>query len=75
VIAFNIKPDIELVTFDSYLDFVFLVEIICTFFTAYPGNNMKLVTDKKTIAKHYICGTFIFEVLACMPFTALHLRS
>ena len=75
VIAFKIKPGIKMVVFDSYLDLVFLVEIICTFFTAYTGINKKLVTNKKKIAIHYILGTFIFDVLACVPFTALHLRS
>jgi hypothetical protein len=75
VIAFNVRPDIQLVTFDSYLDLVFLVEIICTFFTSFPGKNMKLVTSKKKIARNYICGTFILDVLACLPYGAVHLRS
>jgi uncharacterized membrane protein len=76
IISFDVEPGNNMVAFDSYLDFIFLVEIICTFFTAYhQGKNMKLVTDKKLIARHYMCGTFIIDVLACVPYSAMHLRS
>ena len=64
-----------MVVFELYLDVVFLVEILCTFFTAYIDKNMKLVTDKKKIASNYICGTFIVDAFACVPYSALHLRS
>jgi hypothetical protein len=76
VIAFNVTPGIKMVIFDSYLDLIFLIEIICTFFTAYNfGKNMKLITSKKQIARNYICSTFFLDVLACIPYSGLHLRS
>jgi hypothetical protein len=75
VVAFFRVPGITMVMFDIYFDFIFLIEIVSTFFTALIDKDMKLVTDRKRIARNYICGTFIFDVVACVPYSALHLQS
>ena len=42
------------VAFDLYLDFVFILEIICTFFIPYLNEQSRIVTDHKKIAARYL---------------------
>jgi hypothetical protein len=54
--------------FDLLVDFFFLIDIILTFFTAYQDNYGSIVTRKSLIAKNYIRGFFVIDVLTTFPF-------
>ena len=55
------------------VDFSFLIDMILTFFTAYfDEKQMRLVTNKCTIAKKYVFSWFFFDVLSIFPFEAFY---
>ena len=53
---------------DMVFDISFLVDIILTFFTAIKIPGQDMITSKKKIAKIYLKGWFIFDLLTCVPF-------
>ncbi|MFN9901133.1 MAG: ion transporter, partial [bacterium] len=49
------------------IDFIFLFDIIITFFTAYENETLDIIDDHKAIANNYIKGWFIFDVVSIFP--------
>ena len=52
---------------NTLVDFLFAVDIILNFFSAYFDSNEELVTDKRLIAKEYLRGWFIIDFVAILP--------
>eukprot|EP00808_Paulinella_micropora_P005897 g53396.t1 len=52
---------------DFLVEFIFITDVILRFFTAYMTDSMLLVTDLKSIAKHYFSTWFFLDLLACYP--------
>jgi len=50
------------------LDFIFLSDIVLNFFSAYKDTNDYIVVDHEKIAKNYIKGWFIVDLLSLFPF-------
>jgi len=67
-IAFSTETPFWCVTY-HFMNFVFFVDIILTFFTSIPAKNgFQEVFDKKKIALKYLQGWFIVDFLSILPF-------
>jgi len=69
------KPYISMVYFEIYLDLVFLVEIVSTFYMPYLNDQQRLVTNHRAIAKKYLQSYFLVEVFTLFPFSLFRYRS
>ena len=68
-LAFEIDSENTTDSILSYfIDLMFMIDIILIFFTAFYDEEMETVTDRKTIAKTYLKGWFILDLLAVIPF-------
>ena len=56
--------------FDLMVDFSFMVDIVLTFFTAYEEKGT-LVINRHMIAKNYLKGWFMLDVITTIPFQLL----
>ena len=51
------------------IDFMFLIDVMLSFFTSIPETEKKdETTDKKKIAIHYLQGWFSIDILSILPF-------
>ena len=63
-----------LFVFNRFVDLAFVVDMVLQFFLAYPediGSNRRtgrLVRDRSRIARHYLRGWFIIDLLSIIPF-------
>lgn len=69
------KPYLSMVWFEIYLDLVFFLEIISTFYMPFLNDQQRLITDRRSIARKYLTSYFIFEVFALFPFSIFRYRS
>jgi hypothetical protein len=69
------KPYISMVYFEIYLDVVFFLEIISTFYMPFLNDQQRLVTDRKAIAKKYLTSFFLPEIFALFPFSVFRYNS
>lgn len=54
---------------DQTVEFSFYLDFICCFLQEYKDEETyTIVSDIKKIAKHYIKGSCVFDLLACLPF-------
>lgn len=53
------------------IDFLFFVDIILNFNSAYYDEDFEIVEDRWTIAKNYLTGWFVVDTLAIFPFDAI----
>jgi hypothetical protein len=54
--------------FDHLFRVLFLIDIVVTFNTEITGPKGNTVTDRREIARNYVRGWFVFDVIACIPF-------
>ena len=69
-LAFNETDPIEWTVVYGVIDFIFLIDIIITFFTSYTDedeNGGAEVLDIKKIALNYLKGWFLFDILSILP--------
>ena len=66
-LAFADWDDPAWITIDLIWDFFFLIDIILNFFKAYYDKKFILRDSRKEIAKKYIAGWFIFDVVSILP--------
>ena len=71
-LAFILEEIQALVIFDTIIDVFFFVDIFINFFSATENKSGKLITDHKTIAKMYLTGWFLLDLIACIPFDHLN---
>ena len=50
------------------VDIAFLIDMFIMFFSAYQDDDMKLIDHPKLIAKNYLGGWFIIDLIAIFPF-------
>lgn len=55
------------------MDFIFLIDIIVTFNSAYYDDSFKLIEDREIIKKTYLRSWFIFDVISVVPFHEIYL--
>lgn len=66
-IAFN--PDsLSSTVFNTIFDTLFLIDILIIFNSAFYTPEMELVEDRPRIAKNYITGWFMIDIVAIIPF-------
>lgn len=73
-IAFDFEglESIGLAVFDSLVDFIFMIDILINFRTTYlSADTGDEIYDPKLIAKDYLKGRFIIDVLSSIPFDKL----
>lgn len=66
-IAFITEQTIPLTILETTVDIFFGLDLIVNFFSAYDGPDGMVVTDHRLIAKNYITGWFVLDVIACIP--------
>ena len=54
--------------FNLTIDFLFFVDIIVIFNTAYYDGDFRIIDERKLICKRYMYGWFLVDVLAIVPF-------
>ncbi len=70
-IAFIDKDNLRWIILNYCIDFLFLVDIIFIFNTAYNDDDFTIVDDRKLIAKGYCYSWFSIDFLAIVPFDQL----
>ena len=70
-LAFVEEDDLYWIMISAFVDFLFFVDIILTFFSAYFDCEDNLITQKGKIAKNYIRGWFILDFVSIFPFFTL----
>lgn len=53
------------------IDFLFLMDIIIIFNSAYYDEYFQIIEDRKQIAKEYLTGWFMVDTLAIIPFDVI----
>lgn len=57
------------ITFDAIINLFFILDILISFMTMYVDSDTKeVVVNRIEIAKHYIRGRFVIDLLASIPF-------
>lgn len=70
-IAFHEKESWYWIVIDQSIDFLFLIDIVVTFFSAYFDSQQNLIVKRKQIACHYIATWFFIDVIAIIPFNLI----
>ena len=63
-IAFLEEVDLGLLIIEYTIDGIFILDLGINFFIAYYGKNKGLITNNKTIIKHYLKGWFLIDFIA-----------
>ena len=56
---------------DIVIDFIFILDIVFTFYTAYYDEDYLLVEDRLLIAKSYLKSWFLIDLLSVLPIDIL----
>lgn len=70
-IAFVEKDNLTWLIINNTVDFLFLMDIVIIFNTAYYDEDFRLVSDRKTIAGAYLRSWFMVDFLAIIPFDVI----
>lgn len=70
-IAFVSDEPPALVITNGVIDALFLMDMILMFVSVYYDDEMKLIDDRKRIAKNYLQGWFTVDLLAIVPFDVI----
>lgn len=58
-------------TFNAVIDWLFFLDILVNFNSAYQNEMYEMIDDRKKIAKNYLFGWFFIDLLAVMPFNVI----
>ena len=67
-IAFVEEDDEFWTVLNTSIDFMFLIDMILCFVSAYYTDEFELIEDRKTIAMNYLTSWFFIDFLAIFPF-------
>lgn len=67
-LAFYEEESISMVIFNLVINILFGIDIIVIFFTAFYNDDFVLIDDLSLIAKQYLKGWFLLDLLAIFPF-------
>lgn len=68
-ISFVETDDITWDIVDILTDFTFAIDIIINFFSAYQDENEEIIHNRAVIAKKYLRGWFLIDLISIMPFS------
>lgn len=54
--------------FSYFIDCMFGADIIVSFISAYTNEEKVLIDDRKMVAKQYVSGWFVIDLIATLPF-------
>ena len=57
--------------FDTFVDTMFIIDIVLTLFTSYLNEDGNVVVDRSKIRRHYFKGWFVVDVFASFPYSLL----
>ena len=57
--------------FNYVIDILFFMDILVNFNSAYQNEMYEMIDDRKVIAKTYLSGWFVIDLLAIIPFTVI----
>ena len=66
--AFIDDTSTGMLVFETFIDFLFFMDIFVNFFTALELPDNKLETSRCKIAKSYVTSWFLLDLAACIPF-------
>ena len=70
-IAFHKNDYISLSAFDKvifdFIDIIFIIDFIISFYRGYYNNELKLINYSKIIIKNYLSTFFIYDLIAALP--------
>ena len=69
--CFCINKSIIVVWFSNFVDVIFILDMLISFFRAFYNFEYKLVRNTKIIIINYIKGIFIFDLIESIPFNIL----
>ena len=55
-------------TFEDYINYIFMLDIVVNFCTAYLDDQGNLITSRKMIFMNYIKTYFVIDLLSSLPF-------
>lgn len=70
-IAFTEDEEIGWLAIDSVIDFIFMIDIIINFFTAYYNDKYILIDKWTTISWNYLKGWFFIDLISIIPFNLI----
>lgn len=68
VVCFKDEAPEGYLILDSIVDFCFFMDIVLNFFSAIDAGNGVYETDKRIIAKTYLKGWFLTDVVTTLPY-------
>lgn len=54
--------------FESVIDFLFFIDVIVIFNTAFYTENFDMIDSRKEISQNYLKGWFVVDIIAILPF-------
>eukprot|EP00439_Symbiodinium_sp_Y106_P035430 s3340_g4.t1 len=66
-ICFGVEISSAMLAIDIFVDCLFVIDIVLTFFTAYLDEREVLVTNRLRIAQRYLRGFFVIDVASVFP--------
>ncbi|CAE7783508.1 unnamed protein product [Symbiodinium microadriaticum] len=66
-IGFGVEVSGAMLAIDIFVDCLFVIDIVLTFFTAYLDEREVLVTNRLRIAQRYLRGFFVIDVASVFP--------
>lgn len=70
-IPFEDDPHLFFVIFDTIMDFLFMVDILINFNTAFEDDEANIITNWKWICFNYIWTWFFLDFISCVPLTLI----
>jgi hypothetical protein len=65
--TYSIENAQEWVVTEQVVDVLFWIDLLVIFFFSYKDDRQSEVLDLYLVAKHYLCGYFLINFLACIP--------
>lgn len=66
-VAFFDTDDVEWQIMETFIDLVFLLDIVFSFFSAYYNKMEALISDRREIACGYLKSWFVIDVVSIFP--------
>jgi hypothetical protein len=70
-IAFEDITPIEWIYMDTFVDFVFIIDMILNFFTAIESDQGEVIGDRKQIIRTYAKSWFLVDLTSSIPISLI----
>jgi|Transcript_28203 hypothetical protein len=66
-VAFRPEETFTFIIINTFIDCMFMIDLVLNFFTTYIDRNGDEVLNTKRIAVNYLKGTFVLDLIASVP--------